>query len=87
MTPVAVSDLLVRLAPRVGEFVARLFGVSAERESQREAIQRELDAVFVFRNGDRRRAGEHFKGVDARAWDAAAVRSELELLIRAVSRI
>ena len=81
MTPVAVSDLLVRLAPRVGEFVARLFGVSAERERQREAIQRELDTVFVFRNEIVGELAKHFKGVDARAWNAAAVQSELELLI------
>ena len=82
MTPVAVSDLLVRLAPRVGEFVARLFDVSAERERQREAIQRELDAVFVFRKEIVGGLAKHFKGVDARAWNAAAVQSELELLIR-----
>jgi NADPH-dependent glutamate synthase beta subunit-like oxidoreductase/NAD(P)H-flavin reductase len=82
MTPVAVSDLLVRLAPSVGEFVARLFGVSAERERQRKAIQRELDAVFVFRKEIVGELAKHFKGVDARAWDAAAVHAELELLIR-----
>jgi NADPH-dependent glutamate synthase beta subunit-like oxidoreductase/NAD(P)H-flavin reductase len=82
MEPVAVSELLVRLAPRVGEFVARLFGVGAERERQREAIQRELDEVFVFRNEIVGGLAKHFKGVDALAWDVAAVRSELELLIR-----
>ena len=82
MTPVAVSDLLVRLAPRVGEFVARLFGVSVERERQREAIQRELDAVFVFRKEIVGGLAKHYKGVDAHGWNAAAVRSELDLLIR-----
>ena len=82
MEPAAVSDLLVRLAPRVGEFVARLFGVSAEHERQRAAIQRELDEIFVFRTEIVSGLEKHFKGVDARAWDAAAVRSELELLIR-----
>src|SRR5882757_4973176 len=80
--PVAVSDLLVRLAPRVGEFVARLFGVSAERERQREATQRELDSVFVFRTEIVGKLEEHFTGVDAHAWDAADVPRELELLIR-----
>ncbi|HLF11743.1 MAG TPA: pyridine nucleotide-disulfide oxidoreductase, partial [Gammaproteobacteria bacterium] len=82
MTPVAVSDLLVRLAPRVGEFVARLFDVSAERERQREAIQRELDTVFVFRKEIVGELAKHFKGVDARAWDLGTVQAELELLIR-----
>ncbi|HEY5569814.1 MAG TPA: FAD-dependent oxidoreductase [Gammaproteobacteria bacterium] len=82
MDPAAVSDLLVRLAPRVGEFVARLFGVSAEHERQREAIQRELDAVFAFRTEIVGKLGKHFKGVDTSGWDTAAARSELELLIR-----
>jgi len=82
MTPVAVSDLLVRLAPRVGEFVARLFDVSAERERQREAIQRELDAVFVFRKEIVGDLAKHFKGVDFGGWDAARVQADLELLIR-----
>jgi NADPH-dependent glutamate synthase beta subunit-like oxidoreductase/NAD(P)H-flavin reductase len=82
MDPVAVSDLLVRLAPRVGEFVARLFGVSAEHERQREAIHRELDAVFAFRTEIVGKLGKHFKGVDASAWNAAVAQSELELLIR-----
>jgi NADPH-dependent glutamate synthase beta subunit-like oxidoreductase/NAD(P)H-flavin reductase len=82
MTPVAVSDLLVRLAPCVGEFVARLFAVSAQRELQRAAIQRELDTVFVYRNEIVGALAKHFKGVDARAWNAAAVQSDLELLIR-----
>jgi hypothetical protein len=70
------------LAPRVGEFVARLFGVSAEHERQREAIQRELDSVFVFRAGVVAKLGKHFKGVDATGWNAAAAQSGLELLIR-----
>ena len=67
MEPVAVSELLVRLAPRVGEFVARLFGVSAERERQREAIQRELDEVFVFRSEIVAKLDKHFKGVERAA--------------------
>ena len=82
MEPTAVSDVLVRLAPVVGRFVARLFGVSAEHARQRESIQRELDAVFVFRTEIVGRLKKHFKGVDVRDWDAAAVQSALEVLIR-----
>ena len=82
MEPTAVSDLLVRIAPRVGEFVARLFGVSAEHGRQRDAIARELDEIFVFRSEIVGKLSKHFKGVDTRAWDATVVRSELELLVR-----
>ena len=80
--PVAASDLLVRLAPRVGEFVAQLFRVSSERERQRAAIQKELDEVFQFRAGIVGKLDKHFKGVDSSEWDPAAVRRGLELLIR-----
>ena len=82
MAPTAVSDLLVRLAPHVGEFVARLFGVGAARERQREAVRRELDTVFRFRTEIVGKLDKHFKGVAASDWDAAAVRSALEVLIR-----
>ena len=82
MEPTAVSDLLVRLAPRVGEFVARLFGVSEERERQRSDVRRELDEVFRFRTEIVGTLAKRFKGVDTSSWDAAAVRRELELLIR-----
>jgi NADPH-dependent glutamate synthase beta subunit-like oxidoreductase/NAD(P)H-flavin reductase len=82
MAPTAVSDLLVRLAPHVGEFVARLFGVGAVRDRQRASIQRELDAVFEFRTEIVGKLDKHFKGVATSDWDNAAVHSALELLIR-----
>jgi len=82
MAPTAVSDLLVRLAPHVGDFVARLFGVGAVRDRQREAVRRELDTVFRFRTEIVGKLDKHFKGVTASDWDAVAVRSALEVLIR-----
>src|SRR5262245_57592980 len=82
MAPTAVSDLLVRLAPHVGEFVARLFGVAAVRERQRASTQRELDTVFKFRTEIVGKLDKHFKGVATSDWDAAAARSALEVLIR-----
>jgi len=82
MEPTAVSDLLVRLAPRVGEFVARLFGVAPERDRQQAAIQRELDEVFAFRTQIVGTLAKHFKGVDASSWDGEALQRGLELLIR-----
>ena len=82
VAPAVVSDLLVRLAPHVGAFVARLFGVAAERERQRAAVQTELDTVFVFRTEIVAKVEKHFKGVETRDWDASATRSALELLIQ-----
>ncbi len=60
MEPTAVSDLLVRLAPHVGDFVARLFRVEAERERQRDAARRELDTVFLFRSEIVAKVEKHF---------------------------
>jgi NADPH-dependent glutamate synthase beta subunit-like oxidoreductase/NAD(P)H-flavin reductase len=82
MEPTAVSDLLVRLAPHVGAFVARLFGVEADRERQREAVRRELDTVFLFRSEIVGKADKHAAGAATHDGDAIAVRSAVELLAR-----
>jgi len=82
MEPTAISDLLVRLAPHVGEFIARLFGVTAEHQQQHDQIARELDEVFLFRTEIVSKLKKHYKGVDPNDWDAAAVESTLEHLIR-----
>jgi len=81
MEPTAVSELLVQLAPEVGTFVARLFGVTAEHQQQGESVQRELDAVFVFKTEIVGKLKKHFKGVDCSDWNAAALQSSLELLV------
>src|SRR5262249_18001209 len=65
-----------------GAFVARLFGVEAERDRQRAAVQRELDTVFRFRTEIVGKLDKHFKGVAASDWDTPAVRSALAGLIR-----
>jgi NADPH-dependent glutamate synthase beta subunit-like oxidoreductase/NAD(P)H-flavin reductase len=82
MAPTAVSELLVRLAPQVGTFVARLFGVSAEHERQRAGIQRELDEIFVYRTEIVAKLGKYFKGVAVDGWDAGELQSSLEQLLR-----
>ena len=46
---VALSDLLVEVAPHVSEFVARLFGVTSERDAERERTRQEL-AIFRFKD-------------------------------------
>ena len=53
----------------VGEFVARLFRVDAERERQRDAVRRELDTVFLFRSEIVAKVEKHFKGVATSDWE------------------
>src|SRR5262245_17176383 len=46
---VELSDLLVEVAPHVSQFVARLFGVTAEHEAERERTRQDL-AIFRFKD-------------------------------------
>ncbi|HAZ61583.1 MAG TPA: pyridine nucleotide-disulfide oxidoreductase [Gammaproteobacteria bacterium] len=56
------SDLVVRLAPHVGGFVARLFGVEAERAAKQRRILVEFDTIFRFRSEVVQKAGQQLKG-------------------------
>ncbi len=49
LTPEALSSLLVEVAPQVGRFVVRLFGVHREWEAQRQKVVDEL-GVFRFKD-------------------------------------
>jgi NADPH-dependent glutamate synthase beta subunit-like oxidoreductase/NAD(P)H-flavin reductase len=82
MDPVAVSELLVRLAPLVSEFIARLFGVSDEREEQRQAVSRELDSIFLFRTEIVGTLSKHYRETAPDTSDRAAIANTLELLLR-----
>ncbi len=77
-----ISDLLVRVAPHVGRFVARLFKVEAVHEAQAKAIQEQVNTVFVFRDGVVMRAGAKYKGADLTQWDLPRLQAELALLTR-----
>ncbi|MEE8635953.1 MAG: FAD-dependent oxidoreductase [Acidiferrobacterales bacterium] len=77
-----ISDLLVRVAPHVGRFVARLFKVEAVHEAQAKAIQEQVNTVFAFRDGVVKRAGAKYKGADPTQWDLPRLRTELALLTR-----
>src|SRR5215216_7362277 len=51
----AESELLIACAPHLSRFVARLFGVEAEREAHAASV-RAQDCVFEFKNFVARRA-------------------------------
>jgi len=69
MAPAAVSDILVRVAPYVGNFIARLFKLESECDAQRKSIRDEIDTVFVYRNQIVAKLKRIFRGVDSTAWD------------------
>jgi hypothetical protein len=84
LKPEEVSDLLVRLAPKLGSFVARLFGVEAEREAQAAMIGADFETVFAFKNEIVAKSASRFKGEDPANWDLTQLSGHFTLLVEAV---
>jgi NADPH-dependent glutamate synthase beta subunit-like oxidoreductase/NAD(P)H-flavin reductase len=81
MKPEEISDLLVRMAPELGGFVARLFGVEADRAAQIAAIRADFDTVFAYKNEIVGKVASRYKGEDPAAWDLADLRKRFALLL------
>ena len=79
---IATSELLVRLAPHVGEFVAELFGVGDARRAVMDRTRREYTALFTYKRAVVDKVGPKFKSQDPGAWDLDKLESDLELLKR-----
>jgi len=86
MKPEDISELLVKMAPLVGTFVARLFNVSDVREQQIGNIRGEFDAVFVYRTEIVGTLNKLFKGQTIEGWDIAALRAQLDGLLTAADK-
>ncbi len=78
--PVELSDLLVALAPHVGEFLARQFGVTRERDAARHRAQSDL-VLFRFKDEFVKRRALKRKRTGSRYGEAIATgRAVLERL-------
>ncbi|MBS4049839.1 MAG: pyridine nucleotide-disulfide oxidoreductase, partial [Methylomonas sp.] len=86
MKPEDISELLVRMAPLVGTFVARLFNVSDVREQQIGTIRGEFDAVFVYRTEIVGKLAGRFKGQTIEGWDIAQLNAQLNALLAATGK-
>ncbi len=78
-----LSELLVQLAPHVGDFIADLFGIRAEREQKRLDTQRELDTVFSFRKQITKQLKRKFSEAEPASWDSAALQEQIQILLTA----
>ncbi|MGH8583027.1 MAG: pyridine nucleotide-disulfide oxidoreductase [Gammaproteobacteria bacterium] len=85
LTPEQISALLVRMAPWVGGFVARLFKIEAEHERQQQAIRNEMETIFVFRTAVVIASHGRFKDEDASTWDWAGLDERMKWLRRALT--
>ena len=80
MSPQIISDLLVRMAPFVGEFVATVFQVEEQIAAQTQAIKEEVDSIFVYRTEVVGKLKSKFKNEDISKWDIAKIQTDLALL-------
>ncbi|MCB1747394.1 MAG: FAD-dependent oxidoreductase, partial [Gammaproteobacteria bacterium] len=80
MTPEAISAVLTDTAPRLGQFVARLFRVEAAWAAQRARIVDEDQVIFGFRNDFVAPLAKRFKGVDTASFDRDALHRQVAAL-------
>ncbi len=86
LAPEQISELLVKTAPLVGAFIARLFQVSDIREQQIETIRDEFDATFTYRTQIVGKLAARFKGQTIEGWDTAGLHAQLQALLNATGR-
>jgi len=82
---IGISELLVRLAPHVGAFVAELFGVGDARHAVMERTRHDYDALFTYKRAVVDKVGAKFKTQNPSDWDLDKLDSDLELLKRTTS--
>ncbi|MBF6649086.1 FAD-dependent oxidoreductase [Methylobacter sp. BlB1] len=83
LEPTEISDLLVRMGPYVGQFVAKLFNVTGQHQAQTLKIKDEFDTVYAYKHEVVDKLDALFKGQDVSQWDISAVTSRFDLLIEA----
>jgi len=83
LSPEAISDLLVRMGPYVGRFVAKIFNVSEQHQAQGARIKDEIDTIFTFKNEIVDKLAFFFKGQNADDWAIPAILNRFDLLIDA----
>jgi NADPH-dependent glutamate synthase beta subunit-like oxidoreductase/NAD(P)H-flavin reductase len=79
---IATSELLVNLAPHVGAFVARLFGVETERNAAMQRTRRDYTALFTYKRAVVDKVAAKFKTQNPADWDIDKLDSDLQLLKR-----
>jgi hypothetical protein len=79
---IAISELLVDVAPHVGAFVAKLFGVENERRATMERTHHDYAALFTYKRAVIDKVRAKFKTQNPADWDLDKLDSDFELLKR-----
>lgn len=83
LQPEKISDLLVRMGPYVGQFVARLFNISEQHQAQSLKIKDEFETIFIYKNEVVAKLAATFKNQDTSDWNIPSVLNRFDLLIAA----
>ncbi|MCF6250100.1 MAG: pyridine nucleotide-disulfide oxidoreductase [Methylococcaceae bacterium] len=86
MSAVDISDLLVRMAPLVGSFIAKLFNINESRIKQIDRIQHEFDHVFVYRKEIVSKLTKQFKQENIASWNIQTLQQQLEAILAGTGR-
>ncbi|WP_428354854.1 FAD-dependent oxidoreductase [Methyloprofundus sp.] len=86
MSAMHISELLVRMAPLVGAFIAKLFNNDDSRIQQINRVQHEFDHVFVYRNEIVSKLTKHFTQEDISSWNIQTLQQQLEALLAGTGR-
>lgn len=81
LAPQDISDLLIRMAPYVGEFLSCLFNVKEDRMTQIASVKNEMEMVLGFRNEVVMKALKKFSKENPGDWNLGNLQDRLELLL------
>ncbi len=86
MAPEQVSDLLVRMAPHLGDFVARLFHIEDARRRRMAKVVDEVRTVLRYRDAIVTKAApKRFKREKVTDWDVAELDARFQTLLEALA--
>ncbi|MEE9302259.1 MAG: hypothetical protein V3U84_00595, partial [Thiotrichaceae bacterium] len=80
-----ISQILVEMSPHLGSFIAKLFAVEQERETQITSVQSEFDSIFTFRSEIIQKAGKKFSKENVSASEAKRLQEGVDLLVAATT--
>ena len=85
LKPEEISQILVEMSTHLGCFVAKLFGIEKERDTQVTSIQSEFDATFTFRSEIVGKVAKKFSKESVTASEAKQLHEGIDLLVVATS--
>jgi NADPH-dependent glutamate synthase beta subunit-like oxidoreductase/NAD(P)H-flavin reductase len=83
MPAAARSAALLKVAPHVSHFIARLFNVEKEWKVQRAETLHDFDTVFAYKGSVVKRVTEQFTADDLASWDIPSLTAVIDCLKKA----